>query len=663
MVSEILWQPSVARQKNSNLYRFLEFVAARHESARIIDWQSLYQWSVEQPADFWDSLWQFANIIGDRGNGQTLVAADRMADCKWYPQAQLNYAENLLWRKDTAAALISLQEDGSRRVISYAQLNQLAAALALALKQLGIQSGDRVAAVMPNIPETIVVYLAAASIGAVFTSCSPDFAESAIVSRFGQTAPKVLFFCTGYSYNGKRYDLAGPAAAIAEQLPSVQILATVPANWQTADEIAAKVAAAAGGSAPTGRVRQFSWSQLLQQGEGAQPDYLRLPFDHPLCILYTSGTTGAPKCIVHGAGGTLLQHRKEQLLHTDLKADDIFHYFTTCGWMMWNWQVSALAAGATLVLYDGSPAWPQPHFLIEMARREKIAVFGTSARYLANLQQIKWSGAMPHLNTLLATGSPLSAECFRYLYRNIDADFCLASISGGTDIISCFALGNPLLPVRAGQLQCPGLGMDVQVFDNSGNPVVGQKGELVCRRPFPSMPVGFWNDPDGRRYRDSYFKRFDGVWSHGDYAELTGAGGLIIYGRTDAVLNPGGVRIGTAEIYQALEGIEAIVDSVCIGQPWQSDMRIVLFVVLAEGELLNENLTKTICAAVRKGASPRHVPHKILAVSDIPRTHNGKLAEIAVKNTVCGLSVDNITALANPQSLRHFADRLELRQE
>jgi len=638
--------PSAERIAGSRMTAFMEF-AGGLAGRRFADYDGLYHWSVSEREQFWSAIWDFFGVEGERGR-VSLVDGDAMPGATWFPEARLNFAENLLGRRDDHPALIFRGEDGRREVVSYRELFDSVARLAASLRSAGVGTGDRVAGFMPNRPETVIAMLATASVGATWSSCSPDFGTTGILDRFGQIQPKILFTADGYLYNGKRVDSLARIAEVLEGLDSVERVVVVP-FLDGAPDI---------GHIP----RAVIWDQFLARE--AEPRFEQLPFDHPLYILYSSGTTGVPKCIVHGAGGTLLQHLKELGLHTDIGPEDVLFYFTTCGWMMWNWLVSGLAQGASLLLFDGSPFAPDPGALWRMAEEEGVTVFGTSAKYLSALEK---AGERPgeardlsRLRTILSTGSPLVPESFDYVYRHIKADLQLSSISGGTDIVSCFALGCPILPVRRGELQCRGLGMAVEVWDNEGHPVVGRKGELVCVRPFPCMPVGFWNDADGSKYHDAYFGRFDGVWCHGDYAELTPEGGLVIYGRSDAVLNPGGVRIGTAEIYRQVEKLDEIVEALAVGQDWRGDVRVVLFVRLREGLVLDEALRERIRHTIRRNTTPRHVPAKIVQVSDIPRTISGKIVELAVRELIHGRPVTNTDALANPASLDEFRDRPEL---
>ncbi len=648
-----LWQPSRERIARANLTAFMRH-ARRRWGASVSDFSSLYQWSVAEPEQFWQSIWSFCKVIGTRGNGPVLIDGDRMPGAKWFPEARLNFAENLLRRGDRAAALVFWGEDRLRSRVTYRELYAEVSRLSQALRAAGVKPGDRVAGYLPNLPGTVIAMLAAASLGATWSSCSPDFGVQGVVDRFGQIEPRILFAADGYFYNGKVVDVLPRLGEIMAQLPSVEKLIIIPYSRGRPDI--------------SGLPRALDVHEFMAPYRPRRIAFERLPFNHPLYILYSSGTTGVPKCIVHGAGGTLLQHLKEHQLHVDLKRGDRLFYFTTCGWMMWNWLVSGLASGATLLLYDGSPLIAGGRILFDLAERETMNVFGTSAKYIDGVAKLGLKPRETHrlgpLRTLLSTGSPLVPESFDYVYRDLKADLHLASISGGTDLISCFALGNPIGPVWRGELQCRGLGMRVDVFDDDGRPLRGEKGELVCAAPFPSMPVGFWNDPDGAKYRAAYFEKFPGIWCHGDYVELTAHDGLIIYGRSDAVLNPGGVRIGTAEIYRQVEQLDEIMESLVVGQEWPpaqpSDVRVVLFVRLREGLVLDDALVEKIRQRIRSNATPRHVPAKIVQVDDIPRTKSGKIVELAVRNVVHGWPVKNLEALANPEALACFRERPEL---
>ena len=624
-------------------------VRERHGVA-IRDYPALYDWSVTDTEQFWLALWSFCGVIAETRGGVVLADKNKMPGARWFPEARLNFAENLLRRRDPATAIVFWGEDRIKSRISYAELHDEVSRLAQALRAAGVKSGDRVAAYMPNLPGTVIAMLAATSLGAIWSSCSPDFGVQGVLDRFGQIEPKVLFAADGYFYNGKTINLVDRLKDISANLPSLQKIVVVPYTRRDPDI----------GAIPN----SITVHDFMAPYRPRDIVFEQLPFDHPLYIMYSSGTTGVPKCIVHGAGGTLLQHLKEHVLHTDIKPGDRLFYFTTCGWMMWNWLVSGLAARATLLLYDGSPFVAGGNILFDYADAESMKVFGTSAKYLDAVAKLGLEPRKTHrlaaLGSMLSTGSPLVPESFDYVYRSIKSDIQLASISGGTDIVSCFALGNPLLPVWRGELQCRGLGLKVEVFNNDGQPVRGEKGELVCTAPFPSMPVGFWNDPDGAKYRAAYFERFPGVWCHGDYVELTAHDGLIIYGRSDAVLNPGGVRIGTAEIYRQVEQLDAVVESIVIGQDWEHDVRIVLFVRLREGLKLDAALSDRIGKQIRDNTTPRHVPAKIVQVGDIPRTKSGKIVELAVRDVVHGRAIRNIEALANPEALALYKDIPEL---
>ena len=613
------------------------------------DYASLYAWSIAERADFWRLLWDFCGVRGEPG-ARVILDENRMPGARWFPEARLNFSESLLRRRDDADAIVFWDENRVRRRLSHRELYDQVARVALALRESGVGAGDRVAAILPNMPEAVVAMLASASLGATWCSCSPDFGVQGVVDRFGQIAPKVLFAVDGYYYNGKTYDCLDKLRGVVAALTTLERVVVVP--YTRVDP------------AVTRLPNSVLWDDFTAGPARGEIEFALLPFDHPLFIMFSSGTTGTPKCIVHGAGGTLLQHLKELVLHTDVKRDDRIFYFATCAWMMWNWHVSALAAEATLLLYDGSPLHPGPEILFDYADTERMTVFGASAKYL---EAVAKSGFVPRashnlesVRTLLSTGSPLSPQSFDFVYENIKPDLCLSSISGGTDIISCFALGSPLLPVWRGEMQCRGLGMAVEVWEDDGRPVCGAKGELVCVKPFPSMPIGFWNDDADARYRAAYFTRFPGVWCHGDYAELTEHDGLIIHGRSDAVLNPGGVRIGTGEIYRAVEQIDEVLESIAIAQEWERDVRVVLFVRLRDGVQLDEALAAQIRRCIRDNATPRHVPAKILQVGEIPRTKSGKLVELAVRAIVHGRTVSNIEALANPEALEYFRSRTEL---
>ncbi|RRJ84711.1 acetoacetate--CoA ligase [Aestuariirhabdus litorea] len=652
-----LWSPSAEQVAKANI---TDFRAALNDNRfgttpglKLEDYWQLHQWSVENAPQFWDTLVRYDGIQFTTPAQEAVRDADQLPGAQWFPGARLNFAQNLLRRRDDHCALVFRGENGARKSLSYGALYQQVARLAHSLKKRGVGKGDRVAGFMPNCLETVVAMLATTSLGAVWSSCSPDFGINGVIDRFGQIAPKLLFTTDGYHYNGKNLDNLEKVARIEEMIDSLEAVVVVP--FLEPGAFAAQPLPLASG---------LLWESLLANDASEIP-FEPMAFDDPLYIMYSSGTTGVPKCIVHGVGGTLLQHRKEHRLHTDLKADDVLFYYTTCGWMMWNWLVSGLASGATLVLFDGSPFYPEPGSLIDMAQEEKITVFGTSAKYIAALEKAgvrpAQTHSLPALRTILSTGSPLSHESFDYVYREIKTDLCLSSISGGTDIISCFALGCPALPVYRGQLQCTGLAMDVHFVDEQGHSHIGEKGELVCRNSFPSMPIGFWNDPEGARYHSAYFEAFKGWWCHGDYGERTEQGGVIIHGRADAVLNPGGVRIGTAEIYRQVEQIPEVQEAICVGQQWLDDVRVILFVRLQDGERLSDELVARIRQMIRSNTTPRHVPAKVIAVADIPRTISGKIVELAVRNVIHGEVVKNTDALANPEALELYRDLPELK--
>ncbi|RDL52832.1 Acetyl-coenzyme A synthetase [Ensifer sp. M14] len=637
-----LWVPGPEIREHSPMAQFIAWCSERF-GKDFADYGAFHAWSVAERGDFWTAVWEHCEVIGDRG-ATALVNGDRMLDARFFPDASLNFAENLLRRAGSGDALVFRGEDKVAYRLSWDDLRALVSRLQQALKARGIGKGDRVAAMMPNMPETIALMLATASIGAIWSSCSPDFGEQGVLDRFGQIAPKLFIACDGYWYNGKRQDVDAKVRAVSTALGAPALIVPY------AGEARALAASITQGVTLEDFIAPFETKALT---------FERLPFSHPLYVLFSSGTTGVPKCIVHSAGGTLLQHLKEHRFHCGLGDGEKLFYFTTCGWMMWNWLASGLAVGATLCLFDGSPFYPDGNVLFDYAAEEAFAVFGTSAKYIDAVRKGGFEPAkthdLSHLRLLTSTGSPLSPEGFSFVYEGIKPDIQLASISGGTDIVSCFVLGNPLKPVWRGEIQGPGLGLAMDVWDDEGRSVRGEKGELVCTKAFPSMPVMFWNDPEGVKYRAAYFERFDNVWCHGDFAEWTSHGGIIIHGRSDATLNPGGVRIGTAEIYNQVEQMEEVAEALCIGQDFEDDVRVVLFVRLASGVSLDEGLEKAIRTRIRSGASPRHVPAKIIAVADIPRTKSGKIVELAVRDVVHGRPVKNKEALANPEALDLFA--------
>jgi len=646
-----IWKPSEDRIKSTNMYDFIQFVNQKYNRS-IKNYKELHEWSVKFVEEFWTTVWGFGDIKASKPYDTVISDPDKMPGAKWFSGARLNFAENLLRYRNNRTAITFKGETTPPVNLTYEQLHDQVSKLAKAMRDSGVSVGDRVAGFMPNMPETVIAMLATTSIGAIWSSCSPDFGITGVLDRFGQIEPKVLFTANGYSYNGKTFDSIGRMADILKQLPSIEKVIVVPyIEEKTSIEVIPNA---------------IFYNDFLDPGRDLDIVFEQLPFDHPLYIMYSSGTTGVPKCIVHGAGGTLIQHLKELILHTDLKQDDTIFYFTTCGWMMWNWLVSSLAVGARLFLYDGSPFYPDAKTLPGLIEKEKITIFGTSAKYLESLEK---AGVKPtkefdttSLKAILSTGSPLSVESFEFAYRAINNDFCLSSISGGTDIVSCFALGNPMGNVYSGELQCRGLGMNVKVFDEQGNPVAGRKGELVCTAPFPSMPVYFWNDPENKKYLAAYFDIYPNIWCHGDFAEITENDGVIIYGRSDATLNPGGVRIGTAEIYRQVESLDEVADSLVIGQNWENDVRVILFVKLFEGANLNDSLVNKIKTTIRQNTTPRHMPAKIIPIRDIPYTISGKKVELAVKNIIHGIAVLNRDALSNPESLELYRDIKELSQ-
>ena len=648
MTEQPLWQPAPEQIASTNVTRFAREASLRW-GRNFEEYVDLHRWSVEAPEEFWLNIWDWTGVIGTGDTEPVVVDREQMPGARWFPNTRLNFAQNLLRRQDAALALIFQAEDKVTRSLSFAELYAQVARLADGLKQAGVVPGDRVCGFMPNMPETVAAMLASASVGAVWSSCSPDFGVQGVLDRFGQISPKVLFSADGYWYNGKTHDSLEKLREITDGLPSLEHTVVVPLISDKPEL----------SSNPGARlITDF-------ETDATQIDFEILPFDHPLYIMYSSGTTGVPKCIVHGAGGSLLKHLVEQQLHVDLRPNDRLFYFTTCGWMMWNWLVSGLASGATVVLYDGSPFFPDGNVVFDLVMREQVGVLGTSAKYI---DAIAKAGLRPrethdlsHVRTILSTGSPLIPESFDYIYDAVSDTACLSSISGGTDIMGCFIGGNPNLPVWRGEIQCPILGMQIEVWNDGGAKVSdGEKGELVCVNAFPSMPIGFWDDPEDSKFKAAYFEKFPGVWCHGDYISVTEHGGIVVFGRSDAVLNPGGVRIGTAEIYRQAERIEQVLESLVIGQQWKGDVRVVLFVRLREGEELDDALRARICSEIRQNTTPRHVPAKVIQVEDIPRTKSGKIVELAVRKIVHGEPVLNREALANPEALDLFANLPEL---
>ncbi|WP_029040941.1 acetoacetate--CoA ligase [Cucumibacter marinus] len=642
---EPLWSPAEDRIAEATMTRFRAFCGERSGDS-FADTPALHRWSLDHTEDFWDAIWDFGGVVGEKGE-RRLIDGDKMPGARFFPDAKLNFAENLLRGTGGRDAIVFKGEDKVSYRWSWDELRQKVSMLQQAMRAMGIGPGDRVAALMPNMPEAVAGMLAATSIGAVWSSASPDFGERGVLDRFGQIEPKLLIACDGYWYNGKAFDIGDKLKAVTARLPTLEKTVIVSYAGDTGNAIATLPNA-------------DTMDGFMAPHMAREVEFTRLPFDHPVYILFSSGTTGVPKCIVHRAGGVLLQHLKEHLLHADTNPGDRVFYFTTLGWMMWNWLVSALACEATLLLFDGSPFAGGPEILFDYADAEAMTLFGTSAKYIDAVRKSglepKTTHRLEKLKSMASTGSPLSPENFDFVYAGIKSDIHLASISGGTDIVSCFVLGDPTRPVYSGEIQGPGLGMKVEVWNENGQPVTGEKGELVCAAPFPVMPLKFWNDEGDKKYHAAYFERFDNVWCHGDYAEVTPRGGIIIHGRSDATLNPGGVRIGTAEIYNQVEQMDEVLEAICIGQDWDDDVRVILFVRLTEGVTLDEELTKAIKTKIRNGASPRHVPAKVIAIADIPRTKSGKITELAVRDVVHGREVKNKEALANPEALDLYRD-------
>ncbi|MBN2439210.1 MAG: acetoacetate--CoA ligase [Deltaproteobacteria bacterium] len=651
-MGKLLWKPSERRIRNSNMFRFMSLVNQRHQQT-FTDYDGLYAWSVNHISEFWASVWDFVGIKASRGYDQVIDNESKMPGAKWFPGARLNFAENLLRFRDDSVALIFKGEDHPPIKITYLQLYDKVARLAKSLRACGVSPGDRIAGFLPNMPETVMAMLAAASIGAVWSSCSPDFGIKGVLDRFGQIKPKILFVANGYFFKGKNLDSISRVAEIIKDLPSIEKVVVIPYTESEPDI--------------SGLRDAVHYKDFRAPESGLSIHFEQLPFDHPLYIMFTSGTTGLPKCMVQSAGGILIHHLKELVLHTNLTREDTIFYFTTCGWMMWNWLVSSLAVGAKIILFDGNPFYPHPGVLWRTAQDEGITIFGTSAGYISALMN---EGVRPGkeynlstLKSILSTGSPLSEEGFEFIYREVKQDLQLSSISGGSDINGCFALGNPMGPVYSGELQCRGLAMKVEAFDENGKPVINRQGELVCTAPSPSMPICFWDDPGNKKYQAAYFEVYPNVWRHGDYILINDRGGVVIYGRSDTTLNPGGVRIGTAEIYRQVENIEGIQDSIVVGQNWKNDVRVILFVKMAAGKELTDDLRDRIRKTIRVNASPRHVPAKIIAVPDIPYTLNLKKVELSVKKVIEGQAVLNKDALKNPDSLDYYGGIKELLEE
>ena len=651
-MTALLWAPSEERIKNTNMYRFMSFINSRY-GKDFTEYDPLYEWSIENIRDFWASMWDFAEIIASRPYDQVIDDPGKMPGAAWFSGARLNFAENLLRYRDEKTALIFKGEAQDSIRMTYSELYDEVARVAKSLKEMGVKAGDRVGGFVPNMPEAIIAMLATTSMGAVWSSCSPDFGIKGVLDRFGQIKPKVLFTANGYSFKGKKIDSIERVSTILKDLPSIEKVVVIPYTEEDPDI----------SSIPNA----VHYRDFKSNDSHIEIEFEQLPFDQPLYIMFTSGTTGLPKCMVQSAGGILVHHLKELMLHTDVKREDKIFYFTTCGWMMWNWLVSSLGLGASLILFDGNPFYPNPGALWKLAQDEKMTILGTSAGYISAIMGTTLKPSRDYdlssLKTLTSTGSPLSVEGFEFVYREVKGDIQLSSISGGSDLNGCFALGNPLGPVYSGELQCRGLGMKVESYDENGKPVLNQKGELVCSAPFPSMPIYFWDDPDNKKYHAAYFDVYPNVWRHGDFIEIReDTGGVIIYGRSDATLNPGGVRIGTAEIYRQVEQMEEIDDSLVIGQEWIGDVRVILFVKLAEGRELTEELKKKIKQDLRANASPRHVPAKIISVPEVPYTLNMKKVELAVKKTIENKPVLNRDALSNPEALDYFKDIKELQE-
>ncbi len=651
-MAEFLWKPSEERIQNSNMYRFMNFINDRF-GTDYFDYDALYRWSIENIPEFWAALWDFVNVKASTPYESVVDDLSKMPGAQWFQGATLNFAENLLRFRDESIALVFKTEGRKSTKMTYSQLYDEVARTAKSLRDLGVEPGDCVVGFMPNMPVTIVAMLAATSVGATWSSCSPDFGISGVLDRFGQIRPKVLFTADGYTFNGKQFDSLERISQVLKEIPSVEKVVVIPHIQENPD------------------IRKVPKAEFFRDFKSAEAnlgiEFSQLPFSHPLYIMYSSGTTGLPKCMVQSAGGILLHHLKELMLHSDLKREDTICYFTTCGWMMWNWLTSSLAVGATIVLYDGHPFYPHPAILWEMVQDEKISIFGTSAGYIAALQKFDVKPGenydLSSLKAILSTGSPLSMEGFKFIYEVVKDDIQLASIAGGSDINGCFALGNPMGSVYAGEIQCRGLGMKVDAFDENGNSVRNQQAELVCKAPFPSMPIYFWNDPSGEKYHAAYFDVYPNIWWHGDFIEITDRGGVIMYGRSDATLNPGGVRIGTAEIYRIMDQFEEVEDSVVVGQYWKNDIRVILFVKMAERFPLTDDLKTKIKQAIRTKASPRHMPQKIIAVPDIPYTLNMKKVELAVKKVIHNQPVRNKDALRNPEVLDYYSDIKELEED
>ena len=648
-----LWKINEQKLSNTNLQKYSDFINKNYKIETNNDYNKIWRWSIENKSAFWKSIWEFTKVKGNFGN-IIIQESNIFFKNKFFPDAKLNYAENLLSKNNNETAIIFKSENGYKNNLSWKNLNFNVDKISNWMRENGIKKTDRVAAYLPNIPETVIAYISTAALGAVWSSCSPDFGTNGVIDRFSQISPKILFIGDKYFYNGKKINILERLPKILKKVPSIEkiVVVTYPGTEITKDKIT--------------QTKKYYWNEIINSENKNKVKYTLSNFNDPLAILYSSGTTGKPKCICHGTGGVLLQHNKELQIHSDIRDKDKVFYFTTCGWMMWNWLVGALSAGATILLFDGFPMYKKDDLLFEFASEEKATLFGVSAKYIDSLMNKevipKKNHDLSSLRTICSTGSPLSKDGFKYIYNKIKKDVHLSSISGGTDIISCFVLGNLFQPVYAGEIQNRGLGMDVDIFDEQGSSINNKKGELVCKTPFPSMPIKFWNDEDNEKYKSAYFEKYNNVWHHGDFAKITDNGGFIIFGRSDTTLNPGGVRLGTAEIYNVVEKFDEIQESIAIGQSWKNDIRIILFVVLNSGYNLNDEVKDKIKKTLRSHVSPRHVPSKIIAVSEIPKTKNGKLVELAVKQTVEGDEIKNLEALANPDSLKQFKKIKELNE-
>ena len=648
-----IWKINKEEFKKTNLALYSNFIKKKHKVKSGNDFNKIWKWSVDNPKIFWKSIWDFTKVKGDLGN-VLLKESDIFYKNKFFPDARLNYAKNLLKKNNEKKSIIFRSENGYKTALSWKNLNLNVAQVSNWMKYNGIKKGDRVAAYLPNIPETVIAYISTSALGAVWSSCSPDFGTFGVIDRFSQITPKILFIGDKYFYNGKKINILERLPEILNQIPSIKKVVIVP---YPGTEVEKK---------NESKIEIYSWNELINLKSKNKIQYVLSNFNDPLAILYSSGTTGKPKCICHGTGGVLLQHNKELQIHSNVSDNDCVFYFTTCGWMMWNWLVGALASGATILLFDGFPMYKKYDLLFELASEEKVTLFGISAKYIDALSNNKVvpknNYDLSKLKTICSTGSPLSKDGFRYIYDKIKKDVHLSSISGGTDIVSCFVLGNLFQPVYAGEIQNRGLGMDVDIFNEKGLSIQNKKGELVCKKPFPSMPIKFWNDEGDKKYKAAYFEKYKNVWHHGDFAKITNNGGFVIFGRSDTTLNPGGVRLGTAEIYNEVEKFKEIQESIVIGQSWKNDIRIILFVVFNEGYNLNDAIEDKIKKAIKTNASPRHVPSKIISILEIPKTKNGKLVELAVKQSVEGKAIKNLEALANPDSLKQFKNIKELNE-